>query len=53
MSLCSIPPVTVWEMAQKGRQESAVAVNKEKGGKGEVEVREIKMLKMIPGVQNR
>lgn len=53
LSFCSIPPVTVWEMAPKGRQESAVAVNKEKGGKWEVEVREVKMLKMIPGVRNR
>lgn len=50
LSFCSILPVTMWEMAQKGRQESSIAVSKEKGEKCKVEVREIKMLKMIPGV---
>lgn len=50
MSFCSILPVTVWEIAQKGRQGSSIAVSKEKE-KCKVEVREIKkMLKMIPGV---
>lgn len=46
MSFCASCRVTVWEIAQKGRQRSSMAVSKEKGEKCKVEVREIKMLKI-------